>query len=87
MINITVDDCEKLYAQFLAYTEAAEQHEFPLLAMVDIMLDVTMAQTRDRGEVWNQKEVRAMFRTVLRVIGGDYSKYMEVPDGSAVSGV
>lgn len=87
MINITVDDCEKLYAQFLAYTETAEQHEFPLLAMVNIMLDATMDLIRERGEVWDQKEARAMFRTVLKVIGGDYSKYMEVPDGTAVPGV
>lgn len=87
MINITVDDCEKLYAQFLAYTETAEQHEFPLLAVLNIALDATMELIREHGQIWNQKEARAMFRTVLRVIGGDYSKYMEVPDGAAVSGV
>lgn len=86
MADITVNDCEKLYAQFTAYTETAEQHEFALLAMVNIMLDATIAQIRACGEVTNQKDTRAMFRVVLRVIGEDYSKYMEVPDGTAVPG-
>lgn len=87
MADITVNDCEKLYAQFTAYTETAEQHEFALLAMVNIMLDSTMARIRVCGEVRNQKDARAMFRVVLKVIGKDYSEYMEVPNGSAVPGV
>lgn len=87
MADITVSDCEKLYAQFVAYTETAEQHEFALLAVVNIMLDATMAQVRACGEVRNQKDTRAMFRVVLKVIGEDYSKYMEVPDGTSLPGV
>ena len=73
MPEISVTDCEQLYQKFLNYTETAEQHEFPLLAMVNLMLDAT----RLRGWVMPQSEARAMFRTVLRVIGEDFSQYEE----------
>lgn len=79
-IEITVEDCENLYQRFMKYTETAEQHEFPVLAMVNVMLDATMVKIRATGEVWDQKDARAMFRTVLRVIGADFSAYEEATD-------
>lgn len=77
MVEITVHDCEALYEKFTKYTETAEQHEFPRLAIVNMMLD----WTKNRG--WNvpQKERRAMFRTVLTVIGEDCSMYKEAMNG------
>ena len=73
MPEISVADCEQLYQKFLEYTETAEQHEFPLLALVNMMLDASKL----RGWDMPQKEARAMFRTVLRVIGEDFSMYEE----------
>lgn len=75
--EITVQDCEHLYKMFTEYTETAEQHEFVRLAMVNTMLDSTMAQLRASRVVNDQKEARAMFRVVLKVIGKDASDYEE----------
>lgn len=77
MAEITVQDCEALYEKFKDYTETAEQHEFVRLAMGHRMLDDT------RQNNWDipQKEKRAMFRVVLKVIGQDYSMYEEAENG------
>lgn len=77
---ITVQDCDELYAKFKKYTETAEQHEFVILAMINKMLDTTMIQIHAFNEVPDQKEARAMFRTVLKVIGQDASEYAEDPN-------
>ena len=77
MGDITLDDCEKLYERFTRYTETAEQHEFPLLLIVNLMPDATLAHLRTSGEVRNQKDARAMFRVVLKAIGEDCSAYEE----------
>lgn len=77
MKKITLEDCENLLSRFLAYTDTAEQHEFPILAMVNMKLETTMEKLREAGGVENQSEARAMFRVILKVIGGDYSEYME----------
>ena len=78
---ITVEDCENLYRRFMEYTETAEQHEFPMLAMVYYKLEGTMKRVRSSGEVWDQKDARAMFRVVMGLIGEDASMYEEVADG------
>lgn len=74
---ITVQDCDELYTKFKKYTETAEQHEFVILAMINKMLDMAMIQIHAFNEVPDQKEARAMFRTVLKVIGQDASEYAE----------
>jgi hypothetical protein len=77
MADITFQDCEALYEKFTEYTHAAEQHEFPVLAMVSMMLDSTKLRN------WNisQKEKRSMFRVVLKVMGKDCSDYEEDVNG------
>lgn len=72
--NITMKDCEALYQRFIKYTDTAEQHEFPILAMVHQMLDHTMATWTDPLD---QKEARAMFRVILARIGEDITPYLE----------
>lgn len=72
--NITMADCKELYNRFTKYTETAEQHEFAKLAMINMMLDTTMARWSDPID---QKEARAMFRVVLGAIGGDITLYKE----------
>lgn len=74
MQEITMADCRELYNRFTQYTETAEQHEFAKLAMINMMLDTTMANWSDPI---NQKEARAMFRVVLGAIGGDITSYQE----------
>lgn len=75
--EITLQDCEDLYKRFEKYTETAEQHEFPRLAMVNFMLDKTMIKLRKAGVVEDQKDARAMFRVVLATIGENNSEYQE----------
>lgn len=74
---ITVEDCHELKAKFDKYCETAEQHEFPKLATIDIMLEITLKKIDKAGTVENQKEARSMFRVVLKTIGKDYSDYIE----------
>lgn len=74
---ITVEDCDELYSKFKKYTETAEQHEFVILAMVHQKLEITMLQIHAVNKVVDQKDARAMFRTVLKVIGQDASEYAE----------
>lgn len=78
MKEITVQDCVSLQEKFTRYTETAEQHQFPLLFMIDIRLRASVEAVVKTGRVENQKEARAMFRVVLRVIGEDFSEYEEV---------
>jgi hypothetical protein len=75
--EITLQDCEDLYKRFEKYTETAEQHEFPHLLMVHMMLNRTMSRLRMVGKVEDQKDARAMFRVVLATIGEDNSEYEE----------
>ena len=74
MKTITMTDCKELYNRFIKYTETAEQHEFAKLAMINMMLDMTMAQWSNPID---QKEARAMFRVVLGAIGEDITSYQE----------
>ena len=74
---ITVQDCEELKQKFDKYCETAEQHEFPILAIINMKMDATMEHIRDAGEVADQKDIRAMFRVVLRTIGEDSTEYQE----------
>lgn len=74
MKTITMTDCKELYNRFIKYTETAEQYEFARLAMINIMLDTTMARWNDPVD---QKEARAMFRVVLGAIGEDITPYKE----------
>lgn len=80
--EITMEDCEALYAKFNAYAEKSEQHEWPLLALIKLPLDIQMEALREAGGVEQKepKELRAMFRVVLKAIHEDYSDYLE-PEG------
>lgn len=77
MKTVTIEDCERLRDAFHDYAETAEQHEFPMLALVDIKLQKTIERYREAGEITNQQEARTMCRVILRVIGKDYSEYEE----------
>ena len=68
MSVITREDCEHLRAKFDAYVKIAEQHEFVRLVMVDIMLKDTW-EDLDNQLKNNQKDLRAMFRVTLTLIG------------------
>ena len=74
---ITVEDCDKLKEMFEKYCDTAEQFEFPLLTMIYVKLNNSIEDFHNADEVTDQKEARAMFRTVLKVIHADYSEYEE----------
>lgn len=77
MKEITVQDCVQLREKFLKYCDTAEQHQFPMLAMINVKLDSTLDVIQKENKVTNQKEARAMFRVVLKIIGEDFSEYEE----------
>ena len=64
--GITLADCQKLYNKFLTYTETAEQHEFPILAQIQLMMEASLKKWQ---EPLNQSEAAAMFRVVKKVTG------------------
>ena len=64
--QITLSDCQELYNKFIEYTETAEQHEFPILAQIQIMLEASLKKWQDP---LNQSEAAAMFRVVKKVTG------------------
>jgi hypothetical protein len=75
MKHITIKDCLELRDKFMAYADRAEQHEFIMLAMVHTMMNNSIDDWQEKGI--NQKEANAMFRVVLKCIGGDFSEYVE----------
>lgn len=77
MKEITVQDCLELKKNFDQYCKTAEQHEFPMLAIVNIKMDTTIEKVKVDGKVKNQKDIRAMFRVVLKLIGQYFSEYIE----------
>lgn len=77
MKEITLGDVYELKEQFDAYCDRAEQHEFLMLAIVQSNLEATVKKLEAAGKVENQKDIRAMFRFILKYIGKDYSEYME----------
>ena len=64
--KITLSDCQELYNKFIEYTETAEQHEFPILAQIQIMMEASLKKWQDP---LNQAEAAAMFRVVKKVTG------------------
>lgn len=77
MKEITIADCQQLRERFLKYCDSAEQHQFPMLAMINVRLNATVEALEKAGEVQDQKNARAMFRVVLKVMGEDFSEYKE----------
>lgn len=64
--KITLSDCQKLYNKFIEYTETAEQHEFPILAQIQLLMEASLKKWQDP---LNQAEAAAMFRVVKKVTG------------------
>lgn len=62
--KITLSDCQNLYNKFIEYTETAEQHEFPILAQIQLMMEASLKKWQDP---LNQAEAAAMFRVVEKV--------------------
>lgn len=75
--EITIKDCEELQEKFKRYCDTAEQHEFPMLAILNTKMDSTINHIKMVGKILNQENARAMFRVVLKFIGEDYSMYNE----------
>ena len=75
---ITIEDCRSLKKKFYQYCETAEQHEFVLLTILQMKLDKTLETIEKDGMVKDQKEARAMFRTILLVVGENADDYAEV---------
>ena len=74
MKEVTTNALEELIIKFNKYKENAEQHEFAKL----IVLDMAIKKTDLKIICSTQSQARAMFRTIAKIIGEDYSNYMEV---------
>ena len=77
MKKVTVADCLELQKLFEKYCETAEQHEFIILALIQLRMDNYISRLQQVGKIENQKEANAMFRVVLGAIGKDFSDYKE----------
>lgn len=78
MKEISIENILELKEKFDKYLITAEQHEFVILAMIDLKLNNTIKTIQsNNNEIKDQKEARAMFRTILKVIGKDCSEYEE----------
>ena len=78
MKTITIEDCRNLKNKFEQYCETAEQWEFVLLAILQAKLNKTLATIEKDGMIKDQKEARAMFQTILLVIGENADDYKEI---------
>ena len=74
--EITFKDLDWLDKKFGEYCKRAEQHEFMLLFVADEKMRDTIEKYKKDKKI-PQKEARAMFRTILDIIGEDYSAYKE----------
>ena len=73
MKEVTVEALEELIIKFNKYKETAEQHEFSKLYALDNAIKTTDLKII----VSTQSQARAMFRTIAKIIGEDYSNYIE----------
>ena len=64
--KIALSDCQELYNKFIEYTETADQHDFPILAQIQIMMEASLKKWQDPLD---QSEAAAMFRVVKKVTG------------------
>lgn len=77
MKKVTLEDCKNLQEKFKNYTNHAEQHEFLMLAMIDVRLEATIKGIEKFPNLIDEKQddLNAMFRVVLKTIGEDTSEY------------
>jgi hypothetical protein len=69
--NITKEDAIALREELLAYSDNAEQHEFPILALMHAKLNHSI----DIFDTMSDDNKNAMFRVVYKAIGKDSSEY------------
>lgn len=69
--NITKEDAIALREELLAYSDNAEQHEFPILALMHTKLNHSI----DIFDTMSDENKNAMFRVVYKAIGKDSSEY------------
>lgn len=73
MKQIEEKDLIDMVEKFNKYTETAEQHEFPLLAMIEFAIQ----GTNITEIVDDQENAKAIYRSIAKVIGKDYSEFKE----------
>lgn len=78
MKTITMEDVNELYKKLKTYTSKAEDFQYPMLFMIDLLMVKTMNKYIEEGGIKDQSEANAMFRVVLKVIGEDFSDYEEI---------
>ena len=74
MKEVTKRDLVHIIKRFDRYTETVGQHEFITLALCQRLIE----HTNLTQIVKNQKNARAMYRSIAKCIGEDYSDYEEI---------
>lgn len=72
---VTIEDCFKLRKQFEEYCKSAEQNQFIWLFQADVFMQHTLSHIEEA--IKDQNGIRSMFRCVYRLMGLDYSKYID----------
>lgn len=70
--DITKEEVIALHEDFKQYAETAEQHELPIIAILHEHLQYSI----NTFDTMNCIEKNAMFRTVYRFVGKDYTDFL-----------
>lgn len=73
MFNVTIEDVDKVWDQFVKYTEEAEQYQFPSLALIQSTAEPLY---NDLHKNWNEEHaavfilgMNALFKKYLGISG------------------
>lgn len=79
MKTITLEDVKDLRRKFDEFleTQALEQNMFPIILPIDLKFNNTLEHYEKINGIDDQKEARAMFRLILKIMGEDNSEYQE----------
>lgn len=79
MKTITLEDVKDLRRKFDEFleTQALEQNMFPIILPIDLKFNNTLEHYEKINGVDDQKEARAMFRLILKIMSEDNSEYKE----------
>ena len=71
--NITKEDVVNLREELLQYAEKSEQHEWTKMLFVQMKIEESIEQF----DKLTTKDMNSMFRVVYKIIGKDFSEYMD----------
>lgn len=85
MKTITLEDVKDLRCKFDEFleTKALEQNMFPIILPIDLKFNNTLEHYEKINDVDDQREARAMFRLILKIMDEDDSEYQEAQNDTS----